>query len=42
MDRGVWTLPAGLNVLRLLPPLTIPAEDLERAAAIVAEVLREG
>lgn len=39
-ELGVWTLPAGLNVLRLLPPLTIPADELERATALIGEVLR--
>ena len=28
MDRGVWALPAGINVLRLLPPLNIPEAEL--------------
>jgi len=39
-ERGVWALPAGLNVLRLLPPLVIEEEDLERALREVGEVLR--
>ena len=29
MDRGVLALPAGLNVLRLLPPLVIEKNDLD-------------
>ena len=39
MDRGVWALPAGLNVLRLLPPLTIEKEDLQQVIATINEVL---
>ena len=42
MDRGVWALPAGATVLRLLPPLVISEEDLKNATDIVAEVLRGG
>lgn len=40
MDRGVWALPAGLNVLRLLPPLVIEQEDLERVVEAISEVLK--
>lgn len=40
MDRGVWALPAGLNVLRLLPPLVIEEADLQRAVQAIDEVLR--
>lgn len=40
MGRGVWAIPAGENVLRLLPPLTIHEADLERGMAEVKEVLR--
>lgn len=39
MDRGVWALPAGLNVLRLLPPLVIEQSDLERVVEVVKEVV---
>jgi len=39
MDRGVWALPAGLNVLRLLPPLVIEKEDLQQVVSIIGEVL---
>ncbi|MDX1522029.1 MAG: aminotransferase class III-fold pyridoxal phosphate-dependent enzyme, partial [Anaerolineae bacterium] len=39
MDRGVWALPAGLNVLRLLPPLTIDTADLETVLEAINEVL---
>ena len=40
MERGVWTLPAGLNVLRLLPPLNIPEPDLDFALDAIEDVLR--
>ena len=39
MERGVLALPAGPTVLRLLPPLVIAEDELERALAAVAEVL---
>ena len=39
MDRGIWALPAGINVLRLLPPLTIPESELHDALSAVVEVL---
>ncbi|GHO83401.1 [LysW]-lysine hydrolase [Dictyobacter formicarum] len=38
-ERGVLALPAGPNVLRLLPPLVISEEQLDRALDIIAEVL---
>ena len=38
LDRGVWALPAGLNVLRLLPPLVIAEPDLTRAVRAIGEV----
>ncbi len=40
MERGVWALPAGLNVLRLLPPLVITQADLERVVEVIGEVLK--
>jgi acetylornithine/LysW-gamma-L-lysine aminotransferase len=39
MDHGVLALPAGPNVLRLLPPLVITYEQLDRVIALVGEVL---
>ncbi len=39
MGRGVWALPAGLNVLRLLPPLVIEQSDLEQVIETIGEVL---
>jgi len=39
LEKGILSLPAGTTVLRLLPPLTISYEDLDKAVAILAEVL---
>ncbi len=39
MARGVLALPAGLTVMRFLPPLVIPKEDLAVVASTVKEVL---
>ncbi|MBA2392977.1 MAG: [LysW]-lysine hydrolase [Ktedonobacteraceae bacterium] len=39
-ERGVLALPAGPNVLRLLPPLVITEEQIERMLVVLAEVLR--
>jgi acetylornithine/LysW-gamma-L-lysine aminotransferase len=38
-DRGVIALPAGLSVVRLLPPLVITHEQIERVSEVMAEVL---
>ena len=38
-EGGVLALPAGLNVLRLLPPLTINREQLQFLVNAIAEVL---
>ncbi len=38
-EKGVLGLPAGLNTLRLLPPLIITREQLQVIAAAIAEVL---
>lgn len=40
LERGVWALPAGRTVLRLLPPLTIADADLREALDIVGDALR--
>jgi acetylornithine/LysW-gamma-L-lysine aminotransferase len=40
MERGVLALPAGPNVLRLLPPLVIEYDQLDHVVAAIAEVLR--
>lgn len=39
LEKGILSLPAGTTVLRLLPPLTISYEDLDKALAVLAEVL---
>ncbi|MBK9715897.1 MAG: acetylornithine/succinylornithine family transaminase [Kouleothrix sp.] len=39
MERGVLALPAGPNVLRLLPPLVIEYDQIDRVVAAIAEVL---
>ncbi|MGZ6385712.1 MAG: [LysW]-lysine hydrolase [Ktedonobacteraceae bacterium] len=41
-ERGVLALQAGSNVIRLLPPLVITEEQLERVLDVVEEVLFEG
>jgi len=38
-DRGLLVLTAGENVVRLMPPLTVKAEEIERAVAVLDEVL---
>jgi acetylornithine/LysW-gamma-L-lysine aminotransferase len=40
MERGVLALPAGLTVLRFLPPLVIEREDLARVVQTVCDVLQ--
>ena len=42
MDRGVLALPAGLNVLRLLPPLVIEKSDLDTVVNQIEAVLQDG
>jgi predicted acetylornithine/succinylornithine family transaminase len=41
LERGLLVTTAGENVLRLTPPLTISAEELDLALATLAEVLAE-
>ncbi|MCY3572960.1 MAG: aspartate aminotransferase family protein [Chloroflexi bacterium] len=38
-ERGILTLPAGLNTLRLLPPLVITRDELATARDAIAETL---
>jgi acetylornithine/LysW-gamma-L-lysine aminotransferase len=40
-EHGVLALPAGLSVLRLLPPLTITDDEIDRVIAAMGEVLAE-
>lgn len=39
MDYGILALPAGANVLRLLPPLIITEDELDRIRAALQELL---
>lgn len=41
MDKGILASPAGSTVVRLLPPLTIPEEDLALVVDGIGEVLHE-
>jgi [amino-group carrier protein]-gamma-(L-lysyl/L-ornithyl)-L-glutamate aminotransferase len=41
MERGVWALPAGMNVLRLLPPLVIEESDLDRGLDVILRTLQD-
>ncbi|PKO13729.1 MAG: aspartate aminotransferase family protein [Chloroflexi bacterium HGW-Chloroflexi-10] len=41
-ELGVLALPAGMTVLRFLPPLVISREQLNQVAAAVTQVLTEG
>jgi acetylornithine/LysW-gamma-L-lysine aminotransferase len=41
MAQGVLALPAGLTVMRFLPPLVISQADLARAADAVESVLNQ-
>jgi len=38
-ERGLLVLTAGDNVLRLAPPLVVPEESVDRAAAIIGDAL---
>jgi len=40
LERGLLTAVAGVNVIRLLPPLNASAEELSRSVAIFREVLK--
>lgn len=40
-ERGVLALPAGVTVIRLLPPLVITSSQIERVLAALSEVLTE-
>ena len=39
MEKGVLALPAGPNVIRLLPPLVIDIQDLDAVAVAIRDVL---
>jgi acetylornithine aminotransferase len=38
-ERRLLVLTAGPNVIRIVPPLTVTRDELDRGAAILAEVL---
>jgi acetylornithine/N-succinyldiaminopimelate aminotransferase len=38
-EKGLLTLPAGPNVLRLLPPLTVTKEEIDLAVGLIAGVI---
>ncbi len=40
-EHAVLALPAGSNVLRLLPPLVISAEEIEIGVEAIARVLSD-
>jgi acetylornithine/LysW-gamma-L-lysine aminotransferase len=40
-EKGVLALPAGLTVLRFLPPLVITRPELEQVASVVEEALKQ-
>lgn len=42
LERGVWALPAGPNVLRFLPPLVIEDAQVDRVLQAVREVTGAG
>jgi 4-aminobutyrate aminotransferase-like enzyme len=39
MDEGLLVIPAGERTIRLLPPLNVTFEDLDRAADVLLSVL---
>ncbi len=39
-EHGILALPAGMNVIRLLPPLVIEQEQLDKVVLALAEVLK--
>ena len=40
-DKGLLTLATAVRVLRMLPPLNVTAEEVEKAAALIAEACAE-
>ena len=39
LEKGLLAIPAGQNVIRLLPPLVITDEELDRGVSILKEAL---
>jgi acetylornithine/LysW-gamma-L-lysine aminotransferase len=42
LEKGVFAIPAGTTVIRLLPPLTISEEDLDHGIEVIEDVLSPG
>ena len=42
MERGVLALPAGLPVIRFLPPLVMEKDQIDEAVDVFDEILRQG
>jgi acetylornithine/N-succinyldiaminopimelate aminotransferase len=40
MENGLLTIPAGPNVIRLLPPLIVEKEEVQQALEIIQLTLR--
>lgn len=40
-DNGLLVLPAGTNVVRLLPPLTVTTEEMDRAVNILQKIIEK-
>jgi len=40
MEKGLLVLNAGPHVLRLLPPLTVGYQDIDKAVALISEVMK--
>lgn len=39
--RGLIVLPAGQNVIRLLPPLTITSQQIDKAISILNQIFNK-
>jgi acetylornithine aminotransferase len=39
-SNGLLTLPAGPDVIRLLPPLTVTADEIDEAIAIIEKTIK--
>lgn len=40
LEKGIVSLPAGTTVLRLLPPLVISYEELDKVTEVLADILK--
>src|SRR5699024_8397177 len=41
IDKGLLTLSAGPNVIRLLPPLIVTKDDIDQAVQLITEVIKQ-